>query len=89
MTAIYRPRQGAVQRLTPNAGNRRFVRGGKGVPKVVPSQADQGELELTDGVVGRPTGKPAIPPPTPVRERLRAVKDAVTGKTHTKVKAQK
>lgn len=28
MTAIYRPRQGCIARLTPNAGNRRFVRGG-------------------------------------------------------------
>jgi hypothetical protein len=39
MSSIYRPRQG-VQRLTPNAGNRRIVRGGKALARVVPTASN-------------------------------------------------
>ena len=35
MNGIFRPRQAAVQRLTPNAGNRSVIAGGKGPNRLV------------------------------------------------------
>jgi hypothetical protein len=81
MTSIYRPRQVAVQRVTPNAGNRRFVRAGKAILRAMPSQADQGELPLDDTRAAvRPTGAPAVKPPEVVKARLEKVKEAVKAK---------
>ena len=34
-TGIFRPRQAVVQRLTPNAGNRSVIAGGKGPNRLV------------------------------------------------------
>jgi len=75
MTSVYRPRQVAVQRVTPNAGNRRFVRGGAAIKRATPSESDQGELDLGDGRARPlPTGAPAVKPPEEVKRRLEGVK---------------
>jgi hypothetical protein len=85
MTSIFRPRQVAVQRLTPNAGNRRFVRGGAAIMRVTPS-ADQGELDLAIAAGPMATGKPAVKPPEKVKQRLEEVKAAVKANKSTRSK---
>lgn len=75
---IFRPRQAAVQRLTPNAGNRAFIAGGKGpnrlLPTVVPHRLARalvfaalvsgGGPVAADGIP-MPPAAPEPPPPVP------------------------
>jgi hypothetical protein len=83
MTSIFRPRQVAVQRLTPNAGNKRFVRGGAAIMRVTPN-AEQGELPLEGGAGPVPTGAPPVKPPVKVKQRLEEVKAAVKAQKSTR-----
>ena len=59
MSGIYRPGMGCVQRITKNAGNRRFIRGGK-LLRATPQLGPLGRALVLAAIL---TPDPAAAPP--------------------------